>query len=99
MAAVLQSIVDYLRAGYPEGVPEQDYVPLFALLRRKLSDDELETVADELVRTGSMPSRKEIENTIRRLTTVLPADADIARVHARLAAGGWPLIGWDDRGS
>ena len=40
MATVLQSIVDYLRAGYPEGVPEQDYVPLFALLRRKLSDDE-----------------------------------------------------------
>src|SRR4051794_6575815 len=91
MAAVLQSLVDYFRGGYPEGVPEQDYVPLFALLRRDVSDDELEAVADELVRTGSMPSRKEIENTIRRLTTVLPADADIARVHARLAAGGWPL--------
>ena len=95
MAAVLQSIVDYLRAGYPEGVPEQDYVPLFALLRRKLSDDELDTVADELVRAGSMPSRNEIEATIRRLTTVVPADADVARVRARLAAGGWPLTGLD----
>jgi hypothetical protein len=91
MAAVLQSIVDYLRAGYPEGVPEQDYIPLFALLRRQLSDDELVTVADELVRTGSMPSREQIEETIRRLTTVVPADADVARVRTQLAAGGWPL--------
>jgi uncharacterized protein DUF3349 len=91
MAAVLQSIVDYLRAGYPEGVPEQDYVPLFALLRRQLSDDELVAVADELVRTGSVPSRGQIEETIRRLTTVVPADADVARVRAQLAAGGWPL--------
>ena len=95
MAAVLQSIVDYLRAGYPEGVPEQDYVPLFALLRRQLSDDELATVAGELVRTGRVPSRERIEETIRRLTTVVPADADVARVRAQLAAGGWPLSALD----
>jgi hypothetical protein len=99
MATVLQSIVEYLRDGYPEGVPEQDYVPLFALLRRKLSDDELETVADELVRTGSVPSRTEIEETIRRLTTVVPAAADVARVRAHLAAGGWPLTGLDEESS
>jgi hypothetical protein len=99
MATLLQSIVDYLRAGYPEGVPEQDYVPLFALLRRKLSDDELRAVADELVRAGSMPSRTDIEKTIRRLTTVVPADADVARVRAQLAAGGWPLTGLDEESS
>lgn len=97
MATMLQSIVDYLRAGYPEGVPEQDYIPLFALLRRQLSDDELVTVAGELVRTGSVPSREQIEETIRRLTTVVPADADVARVRAQLAAGGWPLSGLDEQ--
>jgi hypothetical protein len=96
MAAVLQSIVDYLRAGYPEGVPEHDYVPLFALLRRQLSDDELSTVTDELVRTGSLPSREQIAGAIRRLTTVVPADTDVARVRAQLAVGGWPLSGLDD---
>ena len=99
MAAVLQSIVDYLRAGYPEGVPEQDYVPLFALLRRQLSDEELVTVADELVRNGSVPSRGRIEETIRRRTTVVPADADVARVRAQLAAGGWPLSALDEEPS
>lgn len=42
----LASIIEWLRAGYPEGVPEQDYVPLFALLKRRLSDDEVDQVAD-----------------------------------------------------
>lgn len=96
MTTVLQSIVDYLRAGYPEGVPERDYVPLFALLRRRLSDEELIAVADELVRAGSVPSRGDIEDTIRRLTTVVPAESDVARVRSHLAAGGWPLTGLDE---
>ena len=32
IAPVLNSIVGWLRTGYPHGVPEQDYVPLLALL-------------------------------------------------------------------
>ena len=32
MLAPIQRIVDWLRAGYPNGIPERDYVPLFALL-------------------------------------------------------------------
>lgn len=36
----LTSIVGWLRAGYPNGVPEQDYIPLFALLTRRLSETE-----------------------------------------------------------
>lgn len=31
LAPSLTSILAWLRAGYPEGVPAQDYVPLFAL--------------------------------------------------------------------
>jgi hypothetical protein len=33
-------MVAFVRAGYPQGVPETDYIPLLALLRRRLSDDE-----------------------------------------------------------
>jgi hypothetical protein len=40
LSRLLARIVAYLRAGYPEGVPANDYVPLLALLRRRLSDDE-----------------------------------------------------------
>lgn len=47
---VLNSIVGWLRAGYPYGVPEQDYVPLLALLARRLTTDEVSAVAAELAR-------------------------------------------------
>ena len=47
---VLNSIVGWLRAGYPCGVPESDYIPLLALLARRLTSEEVSAVATELVR-------------------------------------------------
>jgi hypothetical protein len=41
LSDVLAQVLGFLRAGYPEGVPGPDQVPLFALLRRPLSDDEV----------------------------------------------------------
>lgn len=38
MPAFLGVIIGWLRAGYPEGVPDVDYIPLFALLGSQLSD-------------------------------------------------------------
>ncbi len=46
--SVLSAIVDFLRVGYPEGVPQQDYIPLLALLRRQLTDDEVREVVASL---------------------------------------------------
>jgi hypothetical protein len=37
--------VAFIRDGYPQGIPETDYIPLLALLRRRLSDDEVAAVA------------------------------------------------------
>lgn len=88
---VLDSIVKFLRAGYPEGVPEHDYIPLLALLHRQLSDDEVSQVADELAATGDSASASAIREAISDVTREKPLDADIARVSAHLAAGGWPL--------
>ena len=34
----LDNIMSWLRAGYPNGVPGNDYLPLFALLRRQVSE-------------------------------------------------------------
>ena len=45
---ILSSIVGWLREGYPDGVPDRDYIPLFALLSRELSEDEAKAIADEL---------------------------------------------------
>ena len=38
---VLNKIIEWLRAGYPEGVPDVDYVPLFALLGSQLTNNEV----------------------------------------------------------
>jgi uncharacterized protein DUF3349 len=54
LSGLLTRIVAFLRAGYPEGVPANDYIPLLALLRRRLSDDEVDTerVKRRLVAAG-----------------------------------------------
>ena len=87
----LSKVVDWLRAGYPEGVPEHDYIPLFALLGRHLTDDEVRQIADELAASKDAHSAEAIHAAINAVTNEHPHDSDIARVRARLAAGGWPL--------
>jgi hypothetical protein len=87
--------VDWLRAGYPAGVPRQDYVVLFGLLRRKLTDEEVRKIAQELAahsqRTSDPITTQDIEDMIDQSVLQQPAPEDVTRVSARLAAGGWPL--------
>jgi hypothetical protein len=84
-------VVDWLRAGYPAGLPAQDFVPLVALLRRRLSDDEVRDVGRLLVEDGVLvDDRVDIGTAIAEVTSELPSDADIARVRGYLAEHGWP---------
>jgi hypothetical protein len=87
---LIASVVQFLRAGYPEGVPEHDYLPLFALLARKLTSEEVVQVADELAARGDPMSVNAIRQAIAGLIHEQPLEADVARVSARLAAAGWP---------
>jgi Protein of unknown function (DUF3349) len=88
----LAKIVGWLRAGYPEGVPEHDYLPLFALLGSQLTDAEVALIADDLANETKPESAEAISRAIVAATSHQhPGDADVARVRARLAAGGWPL--------
>ncbi len=88
----LGSIVSWLRAGYPEGVPESDYIPLLAVLSRRLSNDEVRAVTHELIESGELPvDNIDIGTVITRVTDELPREADVQRVRERLAAHGWPL--------
>ena len=86
----LAKIVAWITAGYPEGVPGPDRVPLFALMRQRLTDDEVKAVTRELMDRGEF-DQVDIGVLITQLTDELPAPADIERVRARLAAKGWPL--------
>jgi hypothetical protein len=88
---VLSSIVGWLRAGYPEGVPDVDYIPLFALLASRLTDADVAAIADELAGSSGPSSAQKIREAIGSVTHSKPLESEVARVSARLAAGGWPL--------
>ena len=86
----LTKIVSWIKAGYPEGVPQPDQVPLFALLRRRLSDDEVKAVAQALIDRGEF-DHVDIGVLITEIIDGLPAPDDVERVRTKLAAYGWPL--------
>jgi hypothetical protein len=91
MPPVLDSIVTWLRAGYPAGVPEQDYLPLLALLARRLTNDEVAAVAAELGREGGSVDHTDIGTLITKVTNELPRNEDVDRVRRQLATAG-PFI-------
>jgi len=93
----LGNIVSWLRAGYPEGIPPTDTFAVLALLTRRLSNDEVKTVAHELAQRGEFDD-VDIGVLITRLTDELPSPDDIERVRTRLAAHGWPLDDAPDAG-
>ena len=89
--------VDWLRAGYPAGVPRQDYVALLGVLRRKLTEEEVRTIAVDLAKqsvlAGDDPiGTEDIEKMVSRSVLQEASPEDVVRVSARLAAGGWPLV-------
>jgi len=88
---VVAKIVSFLRAGYPDGVPQTDYIPLLALLPRRLSHEEVATVASELAAQRLMPIEvTDIGVAITKITHEMPTQSDIDRVKARLETNGWP---------
>ncbi|GAA5168320.1 DUF3349 domain-containing protein [Ornithinimicrobium tianjinense] len=89
---ILQRVVGWLRAGYPEGVPAGDYVALLGVLRRKLTEEDIEAIVAELGADRPEPiSREEIRELIRAHALQEPSKKDVARVSARLEAVGWEL--------
>jgi hypothetical protein len=93
-AHFLVRLVDWLRAGYPAGVPRQDYVALLGLLQRKLTETEVRQIAIQLTASTDSDkpiSRDDIETMISQSVLQPAADHDVARVSAHLASGGWPL--------
>jgi Protein of unknown function (DUF3349) len=90
MDGFLGSIVNWIRAGYPEGIPPTDSFPVLALLTRRLSNDEVKAVTNELMQRGDF-DHVDIAVLITRLTDELPTPEDVERVRVRLAAKGWPF--------
>ena len=86
----LRGMLDWLREGYPTGVPPKDYIPLLALLRRRLTEDEVREIAGEIARLDDAGAA-DIGVRISKITDALPTEEDIARVEAHLTEHhGWP---------
>jgi hypothetical protein len=64
--------------------------PVLALLSRRLSNDEVKVVANDLMERDGF-DKIDIGVLISKLTDELPSEDDIERVRSRLAAKGWPL--------
>ncbi len=97
--AFVNRIVGWMRAGYPEGVPNGDYVALLGILHRRLTDVEVDEIAGELAEAANKDNPV-TEADIRAMITdrvyERASKKDVARVSAQLAAGGWPLGDADD---
>ena len=98
---LFQSILQWLRAGYPDGVPGPDRVPLLALLRATpLTEDQIKEVVHNLTAQDAGAdgeiTRDEIAEFIKDVTHHDAGPENIQRVTAKLAAAGWPLSGISD---
>jgi hypothetical protein len=85
----VSSVIAFLRAGYPSHAPAVGYAPLLALLPRRISDTEADTIASTLI----VRKRRAIDNAdvgveITRITCEMPSLNDIDRVRRRLDCRG-----------
>ncbi|WP_040160869.1 DUF3349 domain-containing protein [Nigerium massiliense] len=92
---LLKRMLSWLRAGYPQGIPQQDYIALFGILHRDLTDHEVDAIAKAL-RDGPAGldgeiSSEEISRMIQQTVHQRADEEDVRRVAGRLAEGGWPL--------
>jgi hypothetical protein len=90
-------VIQWLQCGYPDGVPGPDRVPLLELLRSTpLTEDQIKEVVDaidEETKPGDEIDRDVIADFIADMTHYDAGPENVARVAARLAAAGWPLVG------
>lgn len=101
-ASRVHTVLEWLRAGYPAGVPGPDRVPLLSLLRSTpLTDDEVQQVIREIAAAeaeqtpGHQIDYDEIQRFVEGVTHHDASPASVRKVAATLAASGWPLSGID----
>lgn len=90
---VLDNVLGWLHQGYPEGVPQKDYFPLLALLKRSLTEEEVVKAAQAVLKRSESDTvtEEEIRTAVHTVIEKEPNADEIHQVAARLASVGWPL--------
>jgi hypothetical protein len=90
---VLDNVLGWLHDGYPEGVPQKDYFPLLALLKRSLTEEEVIKAAQTILKESDSDTvtEAEIRGAVHAVIEKEPNPEEIHQVAARLASVGWPL--------
>jgi hypothetical protein len=92
LANALDKVIGFLRGGYPTHVTSVGYIPLLALLPRRLSDeDAAQAIADLTCRGFGPVDEIDIRVAVTRLTGELASDADTGRIKQLLVARGFPV--------
>ena len=89
-----ESVLNWLHKGYPEGVPPKDYIPVLALLKRSLSEEDVVKAAQAILKQADSDdpvTDQQIAEAIRRVTEQQPNPEAMQQVASRLASVGWPL--------
>ena len=100
MPARVQKLLNWLRAGYPGGVPGPDRVPLLALLRNSpLTEEQVKEVVREIIAeekgapAGHAIDHDEIQHFIEGVAHHDAGPENIQRVADKLAAAGYTIEG------
>lgn len=90
---VLDNVLGWLHQGYPDGVPQKDYFPLLALLKRSLTEEQVVKAAQTILKANNADtvSEQEIRSAVEQVIEKEPNLEEIHQVAARLASVGWPL--------
>ena len=90
---LMENVLAWLHEGYPEGVPQKDYFPLLALLKRSLTEDEVIKAAQSILKSTDTDTvtETEIRKAVQDVIAKEPNPEEIHQVASRLASVGWPL--------
>ena len=90
---VFENVIGWLHRGYPEGVPPKDYIPLLALLKRSLTEEQVVQAAQTVLRgtDSDTVTESQLRDAIHQVIAKEPNPEELHQVAARLASVGWPL--------
>ncbi len=94
---IVTRAINWLRRGYPQGVPSHDNIAVLYVLKRHLSNEDIEAVIKEMIDASPQdsPTRrftdKQIRDYIRDSAHQVPNPEDIERVKTRLTESGFPV--------